>query len=214
MGASAAIKQESSLEDLLSRKSLFFDNARAQYFVSADSKRTGINIDCNWNQPLMQNIRIVNSDKIFRPTETQILIYKNISKDSNSPYGILTFYEPINIGDPICDGPENLCAELLADKETFEGICDILFKYKQQIGIKVEVKNIKEDIWDVTKEKRLEVTNFSVFTKKANEQDADSISKAENSCEDNQGHHLTEFSQQTFEKLVKQTVLKYIKKMF
>ena len=166
MGASAAIKQESSLDDFLSRKSFFFDNAKAQYFVSADSKQTGINIDCIWNQPLRSNIRIINGDKIFRPTEPQILIYKDSSNDSNSPSGILTFNKPINVGDPICDGPENLCVKLLANKETFEGICDILFKYKQQIEIKVEVKNIKEDIWDVTKEKRLEVTDFSVFTKK------------------------------------------------
>ena len=214
MGASAAIKQESSLDDFLSRKSLFFDNAKAQYFVSADSKQTGINIDCTWNQPLRSNIRIINGDKIFRPTETQIMIYKDSSNDSNSPSGILTFYEPINIGDPICDGPENLCVKLLADKETFEGICDILFKYKQQIGIKVEVKNIKEDIWDVTKEKRLEVTDFSVFTKKTSEKDADFISKADKTSEDFQEHYPTEFPQQAFAKILKHTLVKYLKKIF
>lgn len=171
MGVDAAIKQESSLDNFFPT-SLFFDNAKAQYFVSADSQQTGINIDCIWHQPLGQNIQIIKGDKIFRPTETQILIYKKTSNDPNSSKGILAFYEPIKIGDPICDGPENLSAQLLADKEIFDGICDILFKYKQQIGIKVGVKKIKNDIWDVAKEKALLVTDFSVFTKKTVEKEA------------------------------------------
>ena len=209
MSSGVAIKQESALEDYIYRKEFFFDNATAQYFVSAESKQIGINIDCSWNQPLRQNIRIVDRDKIYSPTETQILIYKNIDKEINTHFGILLFYEGMNVGDPICDSPESLSAQLFAGSEVFEGICDIIFKYKQQVGIKIEAKNIKEDIWDVTKEKRLVVTGFSVFSKKTNGKDPNVALKAENNYEGNQEHHLTEFSQQSLEK-----VFKYLKKLF
>jgi len=214
MGATASIKQESSLDGFLSRKAFFFDNATAQYFVSAESKQIGISIDCSWNQPLMLNIRIVDGDKIYRPTDTQIFIRKKTSEDSNSACGILTFYKPINVGDPICDGPESLSAHLLAESEVFEGICNIIFKYKQQVGIKIEAKNIKEDIWDVTKEKSLVVADFSVFTKKTDDKDAEVLPKKENNIQDNQENSLPALSNQLFENLFLQKIRRLIKRIF
>jgi len=208
MNSGVAVKPGSALDAFLSRKAFFFDNAIARYFVSAESKQIGISIDCNWNQPLMQKIRIVDGEKVYKPTDAQILIYKKTDKDSNSHSGILTFCDSINVGDPICDGPESLSAQLMAESEVFEGICDIIFKYEQQVGIKIEAKDIKEDIWDVAKEKRLVVVDFSVFTKKTNEKAAEVHSKAENNY-DNHEHHLPEFSQQSLGK-----VFKYLKKLF
>jgi dihydroxyacetone kinase DhaKLM complex PTS-EIIA-like component DhaM len=66
----------------------------------------------------------------------------------------------------------------------------------------------KIDLWDVAKEKRLVVVDFSVFTKKTNEKAAEVHSKAENNY-DNHEHHLPEFSQQSLGK-----VFKYLKKLF
>ncbi len=166
MSSGGSNKKEGSLDDLLFSNPFLFDIAKAQYFVSTDSQQIGLNIDCIWNQPLMLNIKIVDGQKIYKPTQTAIMIYKNLGKELKTSCGIIAFYKPINVGDPICDAPETLGIELVAEKEAFEGICDILFKYKQQLKIKVEVKKIRENVWDVTKEKNLAVTKFSVFTEK------------------------------------------------
>jgi len=207
----AAVKKEIALEEWLSIKSLYFKNIEAEYFTMAESKQTGINIKCSLNQPLLQEIEFVKGNESYKPKTTQIVIYKVTGNEAKESLGIISFNEPISIGDSICDGPENLDARLVAENEVFEGICDIIFKYKQQVEIKIEAKNLKDRIWDIAKYKNLLVKDFCIFTKREIEEDVPP--KLEDHPDEKDHSQNTSHAQKTIEEIIKHNAVKYLRKI-